>query len=181
MDRRLRLREPLGRIVVLTFDDGYADQLLYAVPLLRKYGANATFYIISGQVGRPRHLSGAQSAADEPAGVRYRRARRATRRSLADDVRAAELPNSDIDCETARVRARPVDSYAYPSGRFNAQTLTIVQRAGVAVALTTDASYVLPPQNRFELTRLRISSDWSAAAFWAAVRAARRDRITVRR
>lgn len=37
-------------VCVLTFDDGYADFLEYAVPILRRHGAPATIYVPSGFV-----------------------------------------------------------------------------------------------------------------------------------
>jgi len=40
------------RSVVLTFDDGYADNFLEAKPLLEKYQVPATMYVASGFVGR---------------------------------------------------------------------------------------------------------------------------------
>src|SRR5436853_2671662 len=47
--RQLALCGP--KSVALTFDDGYADAFSAALPVLRRYGFNATFYIISGLVG----------------------------------------------------------------------------------------------------------------------------------
>jgi glycosyltransferase involved in cell wall biosynthesis/peptidoglycan/xylan/chitin deacetylase (PgdA/CDA1 family) len=40
------------RSVVLTFDDGYLDNLENALPLLREAGVPATFYIVTGHIGR---------------------------------------------------------------------------------------------------------------------------------
>src|SRR5580700_10572931 len=37
--------------VVLTFDDGYADTLTTAVPIMKQHGFRATCYIVSGAVG----------------------------------------------------------------------------------------------------------------------------------
>src|SRR5210317_143574 len=39
-------RRPLeDRSVVITFDDGYLDNCVHAVPLLRRYGMQATVYV----------------------------------------------------------------------------------------------------------------------------------------
>jgi peptidoglycan/xylan/chitin deacetylase (PgdA/CDA1 family) len=42
------------RSVVVTFDDGYADNFYCAKPLLEKYGVAATFFVTSGYLGKHR-------------------------------------------------------------------------------------------------------------------------------
>ena len=39
------------RSVLITFDDGYLDNWVYAAPLLRRYGMQATVFIVTGWVG----------------------------------------------------------------------------------------------------------------------------------
>jgi peptidoglycan/xylan/chitin deacetylase (PgdA/CDA1 family) len=42
--------------VIVTFDDGYADNFHTAKPVLERYEVPATFFIVSGHVGQPREF-----------------------------------------------------------------------------------------------------------------------------
>ncbi len=61
-----------GRTVALTFDDGYADNVEQVLPLLREFGARATFFLTAGLIEERRapwwdeleHLLGATSCAE---------------------------------------------------------------------------------------------------------------------
>ena len=44
------------RSVVVTFDDGYADNLHHAAPVLERHGVPATFFVESGHLGSTREF-----------------------------------------------------------------------------------------------------------------------------
>lgn len=166
---RLRTHAPLDRVVVLTFDDGYEDQYRYAFPILMDAGARATFYIVTGNVGKKNHVTW------DEIGTMIRGGMDIGAHGLAH----LELPRmsdaqqtAQIDGSLAVLRERlrlPIESYAYPSGRFDRRTLTIVAAAGVPLAMTTDP---VAGQNRFDLGRVRVLGFWSARQFRQAVRRA---------
>jgi peptidoglycan/xylan/chitin deacetylase (PgdA/CDA1 family) len=166
---RLDTGAPLDHVVVLTFDDGYADQYQYALPILHRYGDLATFYVITGLLDTPRHLTWAQLE---------------LMRSLGQDIAAHGVAHNDLSHMTPSQQAFQIEdsvallrrrlhvaaaSYCYPAGRFNRTTLGLVQNAGVDLAVTTDTSYVIAPENRFELPRIRVRSDWSIVNFSTAI------------
>jgi peptidoglycan/xylan/chitin deacetylase (PgdA/CDA1 family) len=54
--KALRDGKVLTRAVVVTFDDGYADNLHEAMPLLERYDIPATMFVTAGQVGSQREF-----------------------------------------------------------------------------------------------------------------------------
>ncbi len=46
----------MGKAVVLTFDDGYMDNYTNVFPLLKKYSANASFFIVQSKIGEPNYM-----------------------------------------------------------------------------------------------------------------------------
>lgn len=179
--RLLVAGKPLDSVVVATFDDGYEDQYRYAMPLLRRYGDQATFYIVTGSIGRARHMPWSDLSAMAADGMDIA-AHGVAHDDLSLMTPAQQRYQIEASVSTLRLRLRvPVDSYAYPSGRFNRATLTAVRGAGVPLGVTTDRNYVIKPETSLEMTRVRVRSAWTLMQFWAAVRAARYASGVVRR
>lgn len=72
--------------VLLTFDDGYLDNWVYAHPVLERYGMQAVMFVVTGNVHegpvRP-HAGSGQSLPDTP---EHRACERAIEAGRADDV-----------------------------------------------------------------------------------------------
>ncbi len=43
--------------VIITFDDGYEDNYLTALPIMEKYGMRGTVFVIASLVGQPEYLN----------------------------------------------------------------------------------------------------------------------------
>ena len=52
--RRLQAGEDISRCAVLTFDDGWQDNYIYAFPLLEEFNAPATIFLTTGFIGTSR-------------------------------------------------------------------------------------------------------------------------------
>jgi peptidoglycan/xylan/chitin deacetylase (PgdA/CDA1 family) len=51
------------KVIMINFDDSYKTQLLFAKPILDKYGFKATFFEVCGWVGKPQERQSWQDVA----------------------------------------------------------------------------------------------------------------------
>jgi hypothetical protein len=120
---RIANRRPLtGREVVVTFDDGYLDNYVYAAPLLADLGLPATFYLTAGFVGTNR-----QFAWDAAKG-------RTTQMMTWDHAREMHRMGFEIGCHTwshPDLGTEPVSSAPRELGDARAR---IEQELGAAVS-----------------------------------------------
>lgn len=138
--------EAFGRVVVLTFDDGYAGIARHAVPVLQGLGFRATVFVPSGYVGRVntwdtallgrryRHLDCGELRALARAGFEI-----GSHSATHPDLRridAARLADETAGSRSAleSMTASDVTSFSYPFGRCDARVRDAVRRAGYAVA-----------------------------------------------
>ncbi|GAA5235422.1 polysaccharide deacetylase family protein [Verticiella sediminum] len=74
------------RSVVLTFDDGFLDNWVYAHPLLQRYGMRAVLFVITGQLGEGAPRACAGSAGTLPDTPGHRACEAAVAAGRADEV-----------------------------------------------------------------------------------------------
>jgi peptidoglycan/xylan/chitin deacetylase (PgdA/CDA1 family) len=152
--------------VVLTFDDGYSDAATVVTPLLRRYGAHASFYVSAGFVGDGRHASWAQLRMMHAAGMEI--GCHGTRHlDLARlDRKAATNEIDSCVAAIAKQLVRPT-TYAYAAGKWNATTLAILKSAGLKVALTERPGAVTSLASPYTLPRRRVDRRAGIASFAA--------------
>lgn len=192
---RLFSPEPLPeRTVCITFDDGYADNLTAADPVLAAVGGRATLYLVEDRAGGWSSKKKAHHADDE---LRDEpkltddevRALLATGRwEIAGHTRThAHLPSlSAVKArdEIASARSafaekfgvRPA-TFAYPFGVFTDEHAAIVREAGYAGAMTTDPGVpTWPIADPMRVPRVKVSGRDGMFAFRLRMRTGRRGR-----
>lgn len=160
--------ERTGRVVGITFDDGYLNNLTHALPVLQRLGYSATCYMVSDRAG-------GTNAWDAPLGVAQvplmdRQALRAwvaggleigahTRShphlpELTTEQARREIRGSRDDLE-ALVEA-PVRHFCYPYGDYRPDHANLVAAAGFDTATTTERGRVRGGDSLLALPRVPV-------------------------
>ena len=154
--------------IIITFDDGYDDNYLNAFPTLKDFGFVGSFFIISN---RPDgSVSGymtwkqiEEMAANGMEIGSHSWDHRFNLGEMSSSVQWAEIrPSYDAILQHLPNQA-PV--FAYPSGSYNATTMSFLSRLGYVAAVTTMQSVTQYANAPLELRRLRIRGEWSIGEF----------------
>jgi peptidoglycan/xylan/chitin deacetylase (PgdA/CDA1 family) len=155
------------RAIVLTFDDGKADALDVVLPELRKRGMRATFFIVTGFVGKPGYLTweGVRALADAGMEIGSHTVDHARLTELTPEQVRQELTQSRRELEE-RLNRR-IEFLAYP---FNAVRPEIERAAGEAGYRIAVAGPVHGTADPLVLARIPVKSDVSLERFQRALR-----------
>jgi peptidoglycan/xylan/chitin deacetylase (PgdA/CDA1 family) len=157
--------------VVFTFDDGYADTLEVAAPLLKSYGFSATCYIVSGAVGTYNHWDAEYLQEKKPLMSREQLDRwlaagmEVGSHSLSHR-RLHEMPQDAARYEIEESRAAlchmlgvAVEHFAYPFGQFTADIVELVRQAGYSSAMTLLPGVARASDDRLQLPRIFVDGE----------------------
>jgi peptidoglycan/xylan/chitin deacetylase (PgdA/CDA1 family) len=128
------------RLVGLTFDDGYADFVANAMPVLQRHGFAATAFVLAGRLGGENAWSRPGPHKPLLTAAQVREIARAGIEIASHGLGHVSLLKADdarLRDETVRSRAilqdllgRPVRGFAYPYGHSDARVVAAVQTAG---------------------------------------------------
>ena len=157
------------RPVVLSFDDGYADQFRYAAKILRARDWPAILFLQSSRLGVRGGLTTAQVRRMLRDGWELggHTETHPDLRTLTPAALEAEVTGSRHALQS-RFGSR-VDFFAYPFGRFDDVVKVAVADAGYLAATTTRRGAADPSDGAFSLDRLIVNGNFSPARLLRAV------------
>jgi peptidoglycan/xylan/chitin deacetylase (PgdA/CDA1 family) len=135
-------------LVGLTFDDGYADFVTTALPVLRRWDCGATVFVVAGRLGGHNdwEMSGPRKRLLEADDIRRLVALGVEVAShglthcdltrVPDDVLRAEVHGSRV--LLAELTGLEVHGFCYPYGSFDARVGAAVHHAGYRYACAVD-------------------------------------------
>jgi len=125
--------------VRLSFDDGNASDVEFALPALVERGMAADFFVVAGRLGTPGNLDGDGVRALRDAGMRVGTHGMDHRswRGLDDGQLAAELVEARE--AIAEATGSAVDAAALPLGQYDRSVLAALRRLDYRVVYSSDA------------------------------------------
>jgi peptidoglycan/xylan/chitin deacetylase (PgdA/CDA1 family) len=161
--------------VLITFDDGYADNFL-AFEELAVRNMIASWFVVTKDIGKmsswvdentPSNqlLTAAQLREMQDAGMEigshthtHCRLTQVSTQQIYEELNHSKAYLSEL-------LNKPVTSFAYPYGLYNSAVLSATQAAGYEVAFTTNPGFGLVNNNPLEVRRVSIMADDSLSTF----------------
>jgi peptidoglycan/xylan/chitin deacetylase (PgdA/CDA1 family) len=182
-----------AKSVVITFDDGYRDNLINALPILKKYGFKATIYLVNDR--HDRDWSGYRKAKNEGAGLK-------DEPKLSDDevrelldsglieigghtythANLSKLDAMSTHYEICKSKENleelfgiDITSFAYPFGIYLQSDKQVVEACGYTHALTTKAGIAnLKVCDAYEIPRITVSGKDTLFVFKLKIKTGKR-------
>jgi peptidoglycan/xylan/chitin deacetylase (PgdA/CDA1 family) len=160
--------ESRSRRVVLTFDDAWADNHTNALGPLSQHHLPATLYVPSRLLGQVGYMTRTQLLEMDDAGVTIGAHSRThpDLRVCSPEELEREVRGSKEDLED--LLAKPVTTFAYPTGLTDERVQAAVVAAGFTSAVTTRPGWWRPATKPVGIPRSFVQN-FSDAAFLAAI------------
>lgn len=144
-----------GKAVIISFDDGWSDQYMYAFPILKKYHFAATFFVFTNSIGRHGFLTWDQLKEMRDAGMTIGNHSR-SHPYLATITDSYTLWDEIYGSKQVLEKELgvPINQFAYPFGQYNEATLKMVAEAGYHSARGDYYSGVQAANRIYELSAI---------------------------
>jgi len=174
-------RKPLpAKSVMITFDDGYLSNYMFAYPILKKFGFKAVLFAITGSIqtkDQDYHpdqldmLSWIQVAASKDV-FEYASHTDALHNPGPDGrtgFLSASLDQAQADFLRSQKRIQNRKLFAYPSGQYNTKLVGMLKNNGVDLAFTINKGYVNQTSDPMILNRVTVFAAFDLKTFESVV------------
>lgn len=182
--------EKKGKVFGITFDDGYENNLIHALPILNRYQFSATCYIVADRMGMTNDWDIERGVKQVPlmtqtqlqqwidAGqeVGSHTLTHPNLSELSDAEQLVEIEQSRKKLESLVQQKEGVRHFCYPFGALNDYSVHAAGAAGYITATTTARTRASVTDNKLLLPRVLISRTTSLWHLWAKVFTSYEDR-----
>ncbi len=173
--------EMTGKVVGITFDDGYLNNLTHALPVLQRHGFSATCYAVSNLLGKTnvwdRDIGIAQVPlmnADQlrqwvAGGQEVGSHTQNHARLLKCDAPTALAEMTQDKAALEGLLGAPVQHFCYPYGEYAPEHVAMARQVGFQAVTTTRRGRSTVQGNLLELPRVPVVRSTSLPVFWLKV------------
>ena len=161
--------EKTGKVVGITFDDGYRNNLTQALPVLKKHGFSATCYLVSENIGGNNYWDLDKGIPENPI-MNHNEIKSWIASGMEigshaqHHIRLSQY-NSDIITQEVSLSKDELTStfnctinhFCYPYGDYNDQVVDAVKSAGYQSATTVNRARATSEDNPWMLPRVFIT------------------------
>ena len=141
------------KLVVLTFDDGHESCFWNAFPILEKYGYKAEFFVTAGFIGQKGYMSEEQLKELKKHGMSIQSHSFSHKFMSSLDKKDMFFEIQESKEKLSNILESDVDFFAYPGGRYNDLTESVVRESGYKGSCTSDVGYNQIGNGLFSLKR----------------------------
>lgn len=159
----LRSNGNLEKVVAMSFDDGYKNNHSDALPLLKKYNAKASFYIVDRDIGKSIYMNRAQLL--DLAGIGMELGSHTINHAPLALIDPKYLP-WEVGTAKKRLEEKLIDykvkGMAYPNGGYNEKVIAALKEYDYEYGLTGKVganTYQTFRQKPYEMYRISIVDD----------------------
>ncbi|MCB1879540.1 MAG: polysaccharide deacetylase family protein [Chromatiaceae bacterium] len=155
------------KTIVLTFDDGYANNYIGAFKPILKYRMKATWFITTDCVGREAHWQ--EQNQGENSLLDHSQLKKMAENGMeiaSHTCSHPDLTSLSYEKQTEEMRASKhylemlirdeVVSFAYPFGKFDEKSIEAVRNSGYKIACTTNSGSLSPETDSMLVPRITI-------------------------
>lgn len=145
-----------AKSIVITFDDGYKDNLENALPIMEKYGMKGTVFVLAGSVGQPDYLSwqDIKKMQSQKTEIGSHTFSHYNLSELDSGQQIEELKTSKTVLEEKL--GTKIDFLAYPFGAYNKSAIEGLQKSGYLGACTGKYGLNTDKTNLYLLKRVNV-------------------------
>lgn len=170
-----------GKIIGITFDDGYQNNLVHAQPILARHGFSSTCYAVSNKAGQTNSWDG-----DKGIGEKSLMTAEEMRQWIAGGQEIGSHTQHHVNllgCEAVAAQREiaeskatlealtgvPCKHFCYPYGYFDASHALMVQAAGYDSATTVVGECATSTDSAFDLPRFSIVKKTTLFRLWREI------------
>ena len=180
--------EKIGKVVGITFDDGYQNNLTHALPVLMRYGFSSTCYAVSGLLGKTNEW-------DEKIGIAQ------TPLMTVDELQQWILGGQEVGSHThqhlhllanpdaqsqadieqgkavlEQLTGHTTRHFCYPYGQYDERHVAMTSQAGFDTATTTARNRCHQGFHMLRLPRVPVVRSTTLPVFWLKIATSYEDR-----